>query len=81
MMKSSNSNCTAGTSDSYIEDNISSFSEHNFISISGDTITFRWSVLFNHYNYDRWKRPDWPVRDHGCFVGINNLSEFNNDYW
>ena len=54
---SSNSNCTFGTSDSYIEDNISSFSEHNFISISGDTITFRWSVLFNHYNYDRWKRP------------------------
>jgi len=76
---SGNSNCTFGTSDSYIEDNASSFSEHNFISISGDTITFRWSVLFNFYNYNRWKRPNWPVRDHGCFVGINNLSEFNND--
>ena len=22
---------------------------------------------------------NWPVRDHGCFVGINNLSEFNNN--
>ena len=68
-----NANCNGDCSDAELSGLWDGFTEGSFIELSGDEIIFRWSVINNGYNQDKFKQP---FRRHHCYAGINQLEEF-----
>ena len=70
---SSASNCNGDCNETELSGLWADFTEGSFIELSGDEIIFRWSVINNGYDQDKFKAA---FRRHHCYAGINQLERF-----